>query len=159
MWYSNTTESFHDDTFPNTVIPSDAISITDDVFANVVNGIAGGFTITTDGSGIPVVANVAAMPSIRVITSYAFLNRCTNTERATIVMASLAGMQASPPDPTLAIFLDDMGAATIVNLDGATINYALTALTELGILANGRMDELLVDGTYAESIYGPVSNS
>ena len=55
------------------------------------------------------------------------------------------------------IFLDDMGAATIVNLDGNTIQYALTVLTEAGLIANGRMAQLLVDGTFDESTSGPIS--
>ena len=93
VWFSNTTNGFYDDTFPNVTVPSDAIQITDDIYANVVNGIQSGFAITTDDIGNPLVSNAAAGAPVRVITSYSFLNRLTPTERATIVTAALGAMQ------------------------------------------------------------------
>ncbi|CAM6054933.1 unnamed protein product [Sphagnum tenellum] len=146
------------DSFTNlVVIPTDAIQVPDDLYANIVNGMQMGYVITTDESGNPMVSNTSIYPSdYNVITSLSFISRFTPTERGEVVVAALEALQASPPDPTLTIFLDDLGAATVVYLDDPILLNAIAVLQAYGLLTSDRANAIMQLGTFEESTDAPV---
>jgi len=151
IWYSNLTNAFYDDTRPNIVIPSEAVMIDDDLYANVVNASTNGYVVTTDNNGLPLITNTSIYPPYRVITSFAFLARFQPEERGGIVVAALSALNASPPDPTISIFLDDLGAATVVSLDDPNLVGAIAALQQYGLLTSDRANAIMESGTFEES--------
>ena len=79
--------------------------------------------------------------AIRKITKRSFMRRFTQAERIAI--------RKSTDDIVIDIY-EDLKATSNVDLDLQDTIDALAYLTSVGILASGRKDEILIDGTEDE---------
>lgn len=85
----------------------------------------------------------------RHVTRLAFRNRFTQAEKVTIEMASRA---ATADGAGIKVYLDDVAAATYIDLDRADTRAGVQALETAGILAQGRALEILDDEIQAHEI-------
>jgi hypothetical protein len=92
--------------------------------------------------------NVVVQNPRRVISTLSFRQRFTATERGTITAAAASALSAG--DPTLQVYLDDLGASVVVNLDDPETVGAITLLTADGLLDPSRTAVLLADGLDSE---------
>lgn len=80
-------------------------------------------------------------PPPRTISALAFRRRFSNQERAAITLAASRGLEAG--DATLQLWIDDLNAAGSIDLDLATVAEGLQALVQAGLIADGRVSEIL----------------
>jgi hypothetical protein len=84
----------------------------------------------------------------RVITTLAFRQRFTADERGVITAAAASALQAG--DPTLQVYLDDLGASVVVGLDDPETVAAVNLLASDTLIDPSRVTAILADGTDLE---------
>jgi len=91
-------------------------------------------------------------PIRRWVTKLAFRQRFSAIERATITYAA---RQASPEAAGIQSYLDDVQAATYIDLERADTRAGVEALEAATLLASGRADEILDDPIGYDEAYRP----
>jgi len=90
-------------------------------------------------------AGVIGSPApIRKITKGSMRSRFTIAEKVAIKVSS---------DPIVQVLAEDMNNSSHADLDYQELIDGLNYLQSVGIIAGGRVTELLVDGTQEESFY------
>lgn len=84
-----------------------------------------------------------ATPTRPALDPLDFRRRFTMLERARITAAAEQAMRSTPPDPTLRVILDDLGAAKTVYLDDPEVVQAVDVFIGLGLVAPERKAEIL----------------
>ena len=83
----------------------------------------------------------ASVPTPRAIPALDFRRRFTPAERAAVTLAASRGLEQD--DATLQVWLDDVNAALAVHLDHPEVVEGIAALVAAGLIAPGRVAEIL----------------
>jgi len=103
-------------------------------------GVAVGDLWIGDGFAPPLPPEPAEAP--RIIGALEFRQKkFTEAEREAITLAASRGLEEN--DARLQLWLDDLAAAGVVNLDSAEIRARVESLALLGLIAPGRAAEIL----------------
>ena len=78
----------------------------------------------------------AAPPPVRSVTPREFRQRFTAAERGAITLAASRALEAG--DPTLQMFLDDLSASQVVELDHPDTVAGIAAVVAAGLLSAAR---------------------
>ncbi|MDO9501378.1 hypothetical protein [Falsiroseomonas sp.] len=97
----------------------------------------------------PVADDLPLAPAIRRITALAFRRRLPSERRAAITLAAAAALAAG--DATIQVWLDDLSASQVVDLDDAELLAGVAALLDVGLISAAERDVLLRDGSAAEA--------
>lgn len=92
----------------------------------------------------PVVAPSVPAAPIRRITALAFRRRLSPSRRAEITMAASAAMDGG--NAMLQVWLDDLAASLVVELDGAELLAGVSAMFGAGLISESERADLLADG-------------
>lgn len=105
-----------------------------------------------DGGSFAPPATIAPPPqaTIRVIAPLAFRRRMSTARRREITLAAAQAMAATPPQPALQVWLDDLNAAKRVELDHPDTIAGVALLQGAGLLTEAEAAALLADGTPEE---------
>lgn len=131
---------YADDITPE--IPTGAIEISEEIYAEwVANAMTrawiNGALVETD----PLVTPDPEPRPQTVITAREFRERFTRAERGAITLAASKALAAD--DPTLQVFLDDLTAAQVVELDHPDLLAGMSLLVTLDLLTQARATEIL----------------
>jgi hypothetical protein len=80
--------------------------------------------------------SIVTIPSVRILTKLAYMNRFTDSELAAIYTAAKSNVQVE-------VWLDKFKLAEEINLDDPSTIAGLQALESAGLLATGRSAEIL----------------
>ena len=94
-----------------------------------------------EAGGVADPAPVVVPAPIRVITPREFRQRFTNDERAAITLAASVALAAG--DPTLQVWLDDLSASQVVELDHPEVAAGLDGLVVAGLISTERRAAIL----------------
>lgn len=126
------------------VIPGDALPVSDDRHAALLDAQRDGQAIEPDADGVPVAVDPPAplaAPAIRTLTPLEFRRRLSQSTRAAITLAASARMGTG--DATLQTWLDDLSAAQVVDLDDPEVATGVTMLLGVGLITQAEHDALL----------------
>lgn len=150
--YSPGTRGFYCAAVNGDAIPSDAVEVSEEDHAALIAAQAAGQMIVPGEGGVPV-AQPPPMPPvpppIRRITALAFRRRLSAARRAAVTLAASVAMEGG--DATIQVWLDDLGASQVVDLDDAETAAGVAALLTAGLISEAEHDALLADGAPAEA--------
>lgn len=152
--YSPSTRGFYLPEMHGDAIPADAVAVSAEAHAALLAGQAAGQRIVPGPGGAPTLADYpppAPPPPIRRITPLAFRRRMTPEQRGALTLAAAAAMAASPPNPALQVFIDDLSAARFVDLDDAETIGGVAAMHAAELITAEQAAALLADGAPAEA--------
>lgn len=92
---------------------------------------------------------------IRRIASLAFRRRLSPEQQGAITVAAARALAAEPPDPRLQVFMDNLSAARVVELDNPETQAGVGMLEAVGLIDADTAARLLADGTPAEAPDAP----
>lgn len=110
-------------------------------------GVAVGWAWTGSAFAAPVQPAPAALP--RRLSSLAFRRRLSPARRAAVTLAASAAMEQG--DATLQVWLDDLNAAGVVELDDPETVAGVAAALAAGVITEAERDALLADPTEEEA--------
>lgn len=96
-----------------------------------------------------VAAPAARQGRIRRISALTFRRRLSAERRAAITLAASVAMEGG--DASIQVWLDDLGASQVVDLDDAETAAGIAALRAAGLVSEAERDALLADGDPAEA--------
>ena len=99
---------------------------------------------TWNGSAFAAPAPPPPLPAIRRIAPLAFRRRLGSAKRAAITLAAAAAMEGG--DATLQVFLDDLAASRVVELDHPDTVAGVAAMQAAGLITATEAAALLADG-------------
>lgn len=101
-----------------------------------------------NGSAFSAPPSPPAPPAVRVIAPLAFRRRLAAPLRASITLAASAAMEQG--DAALQVFLDDLAAARMVDLDDPATVAGVAALQAASLITQEQATALLANGTAGE---------
>ncbi|MGX9965552.1 hypothetical protein ACVFYP_19655 [Roseomonas sp. F4] len=152
IFYSPTLRGFFHGAIHGDAIPADAVPVTAEDHAALLAAQGAGQVILPGPDGAPIAQNPPpppAPPPIRRIGALAFRRRLTPARRAAITLAASVAMEAG--DASIQVWLDDLAASSIVELDNAETIAGIAALLAAGVITEAERDALLANGLPAEA--------
>lgn len=92
----------------------------------------------------------ASTAPIRRITALSFRRRLSPSRRAAITLA--ASVATGGGDASVQVWLDDLAASLVVDLDDAELLAGVAALRAAGLISEPERDAMLVDGSPLEAV-------
>jgi hypothetical protein len=123
----------------HSVIPPQAFPISDEVWLAWVE--AGQNKIWRDGELVDAPPPVPPPAPPRTCTPREFRLRFTTEERGALTVAASKALGAG--DPSLQVFLDDLGASTVVEIDHPDLHAGMNAIVAAGLVTRERADAIL----------------
>jgi hypothetical protein len=151
-YFSPSTRGFYRTDIHGDNIPPDAVPVSAEHHALLIAAQGAGQVIVPGPDGSPIAQDPPApapRPPIRRIGALAFRRRLTPARRATITLAASTAMEGG--DASLQVWLDDLAASSIVELDDAETVAGIAALLDATVITEAERDALLADGLPAEA--------
>ncbi|MBU8545801.1 MULTISPECIES: hypothetical protein [Roseomonadaceae] len=150
--YAPSTGGFYRADIHGAAVPADAVPVSPDLHAALIAAQAAGQRILPGPDGAPIAQDPPpppAPPPIRRIGALAFRRRLTPARRAAITLAASLAMEGG--DASIQVWLDDLAASSIVELDDAETVAGIGALLAADLITEAERDALLADGLPTEA--------